>query len=182
MGRALAGYGLGLGLVTLAGLFIGADEPMVQAAHPSPGQLDVFVILLRAYTPLLAPVSSALGQPMIGGSPPLGMIPLLLWLAVGYVVGLLLMSPDAAGKATFLTSATVIMLWIYSLFFSAPAWADQSLWLATVSGLSRDLVSRPVDLAFILIAPALLSALTGQIMEIVRHKPDRGRMGEYALY
>lgn len=169
MGRALAGYGLGLGLMTLAGLFMSINEPI---AHSS-SQLDIFLILLRAYTPLLAPISSAFGQPMIGGYSPLGVIPLLLWLAVGYAVGLLLMSPGAAGKATFLTSATIIMLWIGSLFLSAPAWQDQHTWLTTISGLAGDLISRPIDLAFILIAPALLSALTGQILEAIRQKPIR---------
>jgi hypothetical protein len=180
MGRALVGYGLGLGLMTLAGLFISINEPI---AHSS-SQLDIFIILLRAYTPLLAPISSAFGQPMIGGYPPLGVIPLLLWLAIGYAVGLLLMSPGAAGKATFLTSATIIMLWIGSLFLSAPAWQDQHAWLATISGLSRDLISRPIDLAFILIAPALLSALTGQILETIRQKPIREEELEerYTLY
>lgn len=180
MTRALIGYGLGFGLITLAGLFLSVNEPV---AHSS-GQLDIFMILLRAYTPLLAPISSAFGQPMIGGYPPLGAVPLTLWLVIGCVVGILLMSPEAAAKATFLTSATILMLWIGSLFFSAPAWPDQHAWLMAVSRLAGDLISRPIDLTFILIAPAILSALTGQILEAVKERPIKEKELEdrYALY
>ncbi len=180
MGRAIMGYGLGFGLMTLAGLFLSINEPM---AH-SLSQLDVFLILIRAYTPLLAPISSALGQPTIGGYPSPGLMPLLLWLAMGYLVGLLLTGPGAAAKATFLTSATIIVLWIGSLFLSAPAWQDQHTWLTMLSRFSQDLVSRPIDLAFILAAPTILSALTSQMIEMIRQRPIRSEELEerYALY
>lgn len=171
MARAILGYGLGLGMMTLAGLFLSVNEPITHSS----GQLDIFFILLRAYTPLLAPISSAFGESIIGGYPSLGVIPLLLWLAIGCIAGLLLMSSEAAAKATFLTSATIIMLWIGSLFFSAPAWQNQHIWLMTISGLARDLISRPIDLAFVLIAPTLLSALAGQILEAIKERAIRER-------
>lgn len=179
MGRTIMGYGLGLGLMTIAGLAMSVDKPIAYSSS----QIDVFLILLRAYTPLLAPISSALGQPAIGGSI-LGPAPLILWLAIGYLIGLLLMSPGSSAKAMFLTSATIVIIWIGSLFLSAPAWPDQHLWLTAISGLAGDLISRPVDLAFILTAPTLLSALSGQIIEAIRQRPlrDRDLEREYGLY
>ena len=159
MGRAIIGYGAGLGLLTLAGLLLGIEGSGSQAIT----QFNLFIVLLKAYTPLLTPFSSILGYPILGGSQSLGPLPLLIWIAIGCLLGILLRSGGGAAKAMFLTSATILILWIGSLFFSAPAWPDQRSWLMAISNLSNDLISRPIDLGFILLGPMLVSAIIGQL-------------------
>ncbi len=180
MARAILGYGLGLGIMTLGGLILSANEPAIQAS----GQFNLFMVLLKTYSPLLAPLSSALGYPAIGGFPSLGIIPLLLWLFASYLVGFLLKSGGGAAKAMFLTSATIIILWIGSLFLSAPVWPDQHTWLMTISSLAKDLIARPMDLGFILIAPMIISAVTGQLLETIKERLMREKDLEdsYMLY
>lgn len=175
----IPGYGLGLGLITLAGLLLGFREP---TAHAS-GQFNLFMVLLKAYSPLLTPFSSALGYPIVGGLPSLGILPLAIWISISCILGLLLRSAGGAAKAMFLTSATMIILWIGSLFFSAPVWPDRHTWLITISALARDLVSRPIDLGFILIAPMIISAVTGQLLEAMRGRlvRDRSLEDEYGM-
>ncbi|HDD43185.1 MAG TPA: hypothetical protein ENF79_05870 [Nitrososphaeria archaeon] len=179
MAKAILGYGLGLGLITLAGLPLGFKGLTI---HTS-GQFNLFIILLRAYSPLLTPFSSALGYPIIGGSPSLGILPLAIWISIGCILGLLLRSAGGAAKAMFLTSATVIILWIGSLFLSAPIWPDQYTWLTTISALAKDLISRPIDLGFILVGPMIISAAAGQLLEAMRERlmKDRRLEDEYSV-
>lgn len=179
MAKAILGYGLGLGLITLAGLLLGFGGP---TSHAS-GQFNLFMVLLKAYTPLLTPFSSALGYPIIGGVSSLGVLPLAIWISISCVLGLLLRSAGGAAKAMFLTSATMIVLWIGSLFLSAPVWPDQHAWLMTISSLARDLVSRPIDLGFILVAPMMISAVMGQLSESMKERlmRDRSLEDEYNM-
>lgn len=166
MAKAILGYGLGLGLITLAGLSLGFGGPAIQVSD----QFNLFIVLLKAYSPLLTPFSSALGYPIIGGGSSLGILPLATWISISCILGLSLRSAGGAAKAMFLTSATIIILWIGSLFLSAPVWPDQHTWLMTISALTKDLISRPIDLGFILIVPTMISALTGQLLEAMRAK------------
>jgi len=181
MGKAFLGYGLGLGIITLGGLVLCFNEPpMAQVS----GQFNLFMVFLKTYNPLLAPISSVSGYPAIGGHPSPGIIPLVLWTLTGLLVGVLLRSAGGAAKAMFLTSATVLILWISSLFFSAPAWPDQRTWLLTISSLAKDFISRPIDLVFILMAPMIVSAVTGQLLEVMRERLMRERNLEdrYMIY
>jgi len=77
----------------------------------------------------------------------------------------------------------MIILWIGSLFLSAPVWPDQHTWLITISTLARDLVSRPIDLGFILIGPMIISAVIGQLLEAMRERlmRDRSLEDEYSM-
>ena len=179
MAKAILGYGLGLGLITLAGLLLGFGGPTIHAS----GQFNLFMVLLKAYSPLLTPFSSALGYPIIGGSSSLGILPLAIWISISCILGLLLRSAGGAAKAMFLTSATMIILWIGSLFLSAPVWPDQHTWLTTISTLAKDLVSRPIDLGFILIGPMIISAVIGQLLEAMRERlmRDRSLEDEYSI-
>jgi len=166
MAKAMAGYGLGMGLITLAGILIGASGP----APAGSTQFNLFLVLLEAYTPLLTPFSSALGLPAINGSTSCGLLPLLTWIAVGGLLGVLIRSAPGAAKAAFLTAATTLLLWIGSLFFSAPAWPDNLTWLTYINQMTTELISRPIDFSALLILPTAASALTGEIAYVIQSR------------
>ena len=179
MGRVLTGYAAGLGLLTLAGLLLNFEA---LASHTT-SQFNLFLILLEAYTPLLTPLSSATGSPMIGGGRPLGILPLLAWILTSCILGFLLESGEKAAKVSFLASASILIIWIGSLFLSAPAWPDHHTWLSNLNKLSGDLISRPVDLSLILVGPLLISAVIGQLSEELRSKAlERDLEERYRLY
>ncbi|MCD6236071.1 MAG: hypothetical protein J7J94_03685 [Thaumarchaeota archaeon] len=169
MSKAVAGYGVGVGLLTLLGILMSAGGPQAS----SQTQFNIFLLLLNAYTPLLTPLSSMMGAQSIGGLGSYGIIPLAAWLLVGVLVGVLVRSAGGGAKATFLTASTVLLLWIGSLFLSAPAWPDNSHWVFMVNRMATELVSRPIDMIFLFAAPIASSALTGEIAYLVRSKVVR---------
>ena len=179
MGKLVTGYAAGLGLLTLAGLLLNFEGLI---SHTT-SQFNLFMILLEAYTPLLTPFSSAIGCPTIGGGSPLGILPLVAWILTSCILGFLLGSGEEAAKASFLASASILILWIGSLFLSAPAWPDYHTWLSTLNKLSSDLISRPVDLSLIIVGPLLISAAIGQLSEELRSRAIEKELEKrYRLY
>ena len=166
MAKTMAGYGLGMGLITLAGIIMGTTGPSTANST----QFNIFLVLLKAYTPLLTPFSSALGLPAIDGVNSYGLLPLITWIAVGALLGALTRSAAGGAKAAFLTAATTLLLWIGSLFFSAPAWPDNLTWLTYVNQMTTGLISRPIDFSSLLILPTASSALSGGIAYILQSK------------
>ncbi|MCD6535819.1 MAG: hypothetical protein J7K49_02145 [Thaumarchaeota archaeon] len=166
MPKAMSGYGLGIGLLTLSGLLLNYGG--LETA--STNQFNIFIVLLKTYTPLLTPVSSLLGLPVIGGSQVYGVLPLMIWVGVACIVGVVTRGLGGGAKAMFLAASTILILWIASLFLSAPAWPDYLSWLSAANNMATDLVSRPIDLALILILPTASSALTGELMQLIQSK------------
>jgi len=180
MARAMTGYGLGLGLLTISGLLLDFGGSGAASAN----QFNLFMVLLRAYTPLLTPFSSALGYPIIGGAASYGIIPLLIWVFTAFFLGILMRNAGSGAKAMFLASSTIVMIWIASLFFSAPAWPDNSTWLSAVNKMAADLVSKPIDLCITLALPTASSAITGQITHLIQNRVvKQSRLEEnYSLF
>ncbi len=178
MAKAMSGYGLGLGLLTLAGLLLNYGG--LEAA--STNQFNLFIILLKTYTPLLTPLSSILGLPVIGGAQTYGILPVAIWVAVACIVGVVTQGLGGGAKAMFLAASTILILWIASLFLSAPAWPDYLSWLSAANSMATDLVSRPIDLVAILILPTASSALTGGLAQLIQSKTVRRARVEEDTY
>jgi len=155
------GLAIGLGTLTLLGILLfHAPQPAEETT-----QLNAFRMLLTAYTPLLTPLSSALGAPSLGGGPRWGVLPLLTWLATAGVIGLALRDPPKSAKSTFASASIVLLLWIASAFIAAPTWGDQTSWVSSIDAMASDLLLyRPIDLLLTLLLPPAASALTASIL------------------
>ncbi|MCS7132808.1 MAG: hypothetical protein N3F65_02815 [Nitrososphaeria archaeon] len=166
MARTMSGYGLGLGLLTLSGLLLNYSGLDVASTT----QFDFLIILLKTYTPLLTPLSSLLGSPAIGSAQTYGILPAVIWVAVACFIGFMAQEAGSGAKAMFLAASTVVILWIASLFLSAPAWPDYMSWLTTLNYMMVGLTSRPLDILSILIIPTASSALTGGLTQLIQSR------------
>ena len=156
------GLAVGWSVLTLLGvLLFHTPQPVDHVT-----QLNIFRELLSAYTPLLTPLSSAMGASSLGGGAAYGVLPLLSWLTASGIVGVSLRNPAKSAKATFATALIILLLWITSAFIAAPTWGDSKTWLNTVDAMASDLLlNRPIDLLSALILPPAVSALTASILE-----------------
>lgn len=164
MGKVISAYGLGLGLLTLSGLLLDYDG----LAAASTTQFNFFVVLLKAYTPIITPLSSILGSPAIGSTKIYGALPAALWLLAAFISGSITQETGSSAKAMFLTASTILLLWIASLFLSAPVWPDYTRWLSVMSKMAAELISKPLDILSLLIAPTASSALAGGLIQLIQ--------------
>ena len=163
--RSIAiGLMIGLGVLTLGGALITPYSPSSQ----TPTQYNIFRVILATYTPLLTPISSAAGVRMVGGGGPQGAIPILIWLVAALATGIALRDPGRSGKAMFASASIILLLWIASVFLSAPTWPDLNSWLTEVDLLTSDLISRPIDIISLFTIPTGLAILAAQIAQLKR--------------
>ena len=164
------GLMIGLGILTLGGALI---TPYTLSPQ-TPNQYNIFRVILATYTPLLTPISSAAGVRMVGGAGPQGIIPILIWLATAVATGIALRDPEKSGKAMFASASIILLLWIASVFLSAPTWPDLNSWLVEVDLLTSDLLSRPIDILSLFTIPTGLAILTAQIAQLKRRPVRTG--------
>jgi len=164
MRNVAIGLMIGLGILTLGGALI---TPYTLSPQ-TPSQYNIFRAILATYTPLLTPISSAAGVRMVGGGGPQGIIPILIWLATAIATGIALRDPEKSGKAMFASASIILLLWIASVFLSAPTWPDLNSWLVEVDLLTSDLLSRPIDILSLFTIPTGLAILTAQIAQLKR--------------
>ena len=167
--RSIAvGLLIGLGILTLGGALI---TPYTLSSQ-TPTQYNIFRVILATYTPLLTPISSAAGVEMVGGEGSQGVIPILIWLIAASATGIALKDPRRSGKAMFASASIILLLWIASVFLSAPTWPDLNSWLIEVDLLTSDLISRPIDIISLFTIPTGLAILAAQIAQL-RRRPMR---------
>ena len=170
MRNVAIGLMIGLGILTLGGALI---TPYTLSPQ-TPSQYNIFRAILATYTPLLTPISSAAGVRMVGGGGPQGIIPILIWLATAIATGIALRDPEKSGKAMFASASIILLLWIASVFLSAPTWPDLNSWLVEVDLLTSDLLSRPIDILSLFTVPTGLAILTAQIAQLKRRPVRTG--------
>ena len=164
MRNIVVGLMIGLGILTLGGALI----TPYSISSQTPTQYNIFRIILATYTPLLTPISSAAGMRMVGGGGSQGIVPILIWLIAAFATGMTLRDPGKSGKAMFASASIILLLWIASVFLSAPTWPDLNSWLVEVDLLTSDLISRPIDMISLFIIPTGLAILTAQITQLKR--------------
>jgi len=163
---------LGLTIMIIAGM---AMTSSVSVEANTPFQILVLAILLVSLTPLMLPLTQALGgevvMPLSNNPMGYGVYPLVAWVLGGVIIGFMSSDRGEAVRASLTTTSLYYLIWITLTMVVLPNIHDPVYWSNYLNIMFSYIITRsPLDLALIYIIPLTTSILIDTLLGIEKSR------------